>query len=330
MIDVTCAVIRNEEGLVLAVRRGPEMGNAGKWEFPGGKTRPGEDHEDCIIREIDEELAMDIVICGRLDNVEHDYGDKQIRLIPFVCDTLAEKPILREHDQYRWMQPAELITLDMTAADIPVALQYAAGHGLTTAGEPAEEKVVMAAEAGEELARMMGRVTSVEEITMVAHSAVNDTNLLSQLVTLSSSTEKRVGFMSSWALSKVVDTDPKLLEPYLAIMIDALPGVPNESVQRSFMRVLVKSQISGIPHAHHAKLIDYCMAIMREQTAPVAPRAYAMEILASFCSLYPEMVNEVAGAVQLAINNAAGGMKAAGRKVIQRLVRGEGQKGQKV
>ena len=48
MIDVTCAIIRNDEGLVLAVRRGPGMGNAGKWEFPGGKTRAGEDHEECI------------------------------------------------------------------------------------------------------------------------------------------------------------------------------------------------------------------------------------------------------------------------------------------
>ena len=53
MIDVTCAIIRNDEGLVLAVRRGPGMGNAGKWEFPGGKTRAGEDHEECILREID-------------------------------------------------------------------------------------------------------------------------------------------------------------------------------------------------------------------------------------------------------------------------------------
>ncbi len=319
MIDVTCAVIRNDEGLVLTVRRGPGMDNAGKWEFPGGKTRQGEEHEDCLIREIDEELAIDIVICGRLDEVEYDYGDKQIKLIPFVCDTLAEKPVLLEHDQYRWMQPCDLTTLEMTAADIPVAIQYAAGHRFTAAGESAEETAIVTAEAGEELARMMGRVSSVEEITMVAHSASNDTNLISQLVTLSTSTEKRVGFMSSWALSKVVDTDPKILAPFLSMIIDSLPQVPNESVQRSFMRILVKSEIADIPKSHHAKLIDYCMAVMREQAAPVAPRAYGMEILASFCSPYPEIVNEVTGAIQLAVNDAAGGMKAAGRKVIQRL-----------
>jgi len=319
MTDVTCAVIRNEEGLVLAVRRGPGMGNAGKWEFPGGKTRPGEDHEECIIREIDEELGMDIVICGRLEAVEHDYGNKQIRLIPFICDTLESQPLLREHDHYRWMEPDRLTTLDMTAADIPVADQYVAQNKCILVRETGEDQALVTAEAGEELARMMGRVTSVEEITMVAQSAAKDNNLLSQLVTLCSSTEKRVGFMSAWALSKVADVDPKALVPLLQPIIEVLPGAPNESVQRSLMRVLMKSDINDIPGAHHAKLIDYCLTVMRDSNQPVAPRAYGMEMLASFCSLYPEMANEVAGAVQLFINDASAGMKAAGRKVIQRL-----------
>jgi 8-oxo-dGTP diphosphatase len=319
MIDVTCAVIRNDEGLVLAVRRGPEMDNAGKWEFPGGKTRAGEDHEECILREIDEELGMDIVICGRLDEVVHDYGDKKIRLIPFFCDTLTSKPVLREHDAFRWMEPGRLVTLDLTAADIPVAIQYARGHDAVPAAENVKDEAVVTTEAGEELARMMERVTSVEEITMVAQSAVNDAVLLSQLVTLSSSTEPRVGFMSSWALSKVVDVDAKVMAPFLALIIDVLPSAPNESVQRSFMRVLVKSDLNDIPLSHHSKLIDYCLTAMRDPGQPVAPKAYGMEILASFCSLYPGMVNEVIGAVQLVINDASGGMKAAGRKVIQRI-----------
>ena len=55
---------------------------------------------------------------------EYDYGDKQIRLIPFLCETLSSKPVLREHDEYRWLKPEELLKLEMTAADIPVARQY--------------------------------------------------------------------------------------------------------------------------------------------------------------------------------------------------------------
>jgi len=329
MIDVTCAVIRNDEGLVLSVRRGPSMDNAGKWEFPGGKTRPGEDHEECIIREIKEELGISIIIAGSLDPVEFDYGDKFVRLIPFICETLASKPVLTEHDEFRWLRPADVLKLDMTAADIPVAEQYLALNSVTptiTAVHESAEGVPehgLDAEAGAELGKMVGRITSVNEITMVAKSAVSDPVLLSQLVTLSSSHEKRVGFMSSWALSKVADMNIELLTPFLSSLVDALPGVPNESVQRSFMRVLMKSGTEKIPQSHHARLIEYCLGIMRTENTPVAPKAYGMEILALFCEIYPEMVNEVTAAVQLAISDAHGGMKAAGRKVIARIRRKE-------
>lgn len=319
MTDVTCALIRNEDGLVLAMRRGQGMSNAGKWEFPGGKTRKGEDHEDCIIREIDEELGINIIITGLLEPVEHDYGERRIRLIPFLCETLASEPELREHDAYRWMKPGELASLDMTAADIYVAQQYAVRFAAEAGSEIRTEDSVVIEEPGDELAGVLSRIHSVEEITMVAHSAARDSSLLAQLVALSSSRQKRVGFMASWALSKVSDLDPAKMAPYLGLMIDALPSVPNESVQRSFMRIICRSSLKEIPESHHARLIDYCMRIMRQENTPVAPKAYGMEILASFCSLYPEMINEVTAAVQLAINDASGGMKAAGRKVIHRL-----------
>jgi 8-oxo-dGTP diphosphatase len=319
MTDVTCALISNDEGLIMAVRRGPSMGNAGMWEFPGGKTRPGEDHEDCIIREIDEELGMSIIITGSLDIVEYDYGDKQIRLIPFICETLSSVPLLREHDEYRWMRPEELSTLDMTAADIPVARQYAERYISRNKEEHEPAEFIEPVEAGEEMTRLLGRIFSVEEITMVAHSAVNDPSLLSQLITLSSSREKRVGFMASWALSKVSDIDPEIMSPFLAMLVDALPGVPNESVQRSFMRVIMRSDIGKIPGSCHAPLIEYCIGIMREENTPVAPKVYGMEILASFCSIYPDLVNEVSAVVQLAMHDASSGMRAAARKVIQRI-----------
>ncbi len=319
MTDVTCALIRNDEGLVLVMRRGQGMSNAGKWEFPGGKTREGEDHEDCIIREIDEELGISVIITGTLDPVEHDYGDREIRLIPFLCETLASKPELREHDAYRWLVPGELASLDMTAADVSVARQFAVQFTADAGSASPGEDAVVTEEPGDELADMLSRIFTVEEITMVAHSAARDSSLLSQLVALSSSRQKRVGFMASWALSKVADTDPAKLAPFLALMIDALPSVPNESVQRSFLRIVCKSSPADIPVSHHSRLIDYCMTIMRQENTPVAPKAYGMEILASFCTLYPEMVNEVTGVVQLAITDASGGMKAAGRKVIHRL-----------
>lgn len=319
MIDVTCAIIRNDEGLVLAVRRGPGMSNAGRWEFPGGKTKPGEDHEDCIIREIDEEIGMSIIISGRLDPVEHDYGNKQIRLIPFICETLSSKPVLKDHDDYVWVQPDGLAKLDMTPPDIPVAEQYASIHNVPVPPEPVTVDPAVVSEAGEEMADLMAGISSVAEINMVAHSASGDPGLVSQLVTLSASKEKRVGFMASWALSKVADMNTEILSPYLTAIIDALPGVANESVQRSFMRVIMKSDITVIPRSHHAKLIEYCLGIMHTENTPVAPKAYGMEILASLCGVYPDLVNEVSVAVQMSVANSSPGMKAAARKLIGRL-----------
>lgn len=92
MIIVTCAVIRNEENEILVVQRGEDTDHPLQWEFPGGKLSPEETEEECIIREIEEELSMEIVICGKLKEVQHDYGHKLIRLIPFICDTLDEIP----------------------------------------------------------------------------------------------------------------------------------------------------------------------------------------------------------------------------------------------
>jgi len=76
MTDVTCAIIRNDDNEVLIVRRGEKTDHPFKWEFPGGKTADGETNEECIIREVSEELSMDIVICSQLEPVEHDYGHK--------------------------------------------------------------------------------------------------------------------------------------------------------------------------------------------------------------------------------------------------------------
>jgi hypothetical protein len=57
---------------------------------------------------------------------------------------------------------------------------------------------------------------------------------------------------------------------------------------------------------------------MRTENTPVAPKAYAMEILASLCGIYPDLVNEVTVAVQMAVADSSPGMKAAARKVIAR------------
>lgn len=323
MIEVTCAIIRNDEGKVLVVRRGPQMGNAGKWEFPGGKIKSGETQEDCIIREIHEELGIDIVLLGSLEPVEHDYGDKYIKLYPFICDTLATNIFLEEHDELKWLVPDRLCDVNLSAADVPVAKNYASLYRVVEVEHATEPEHNISDEEGKELTDLLKRIKSTRDITQLARQASNDELLLSQLITLSLSADKRIGFRASWPLSKVVDINPKATIPFLPCLIDTLPGLTNESVQRSFMRVIMKNDMMSIPVTHHGKLVDYCFKQLRSGTKAVAPRVYSMEILGKMCDLYPEMKGEVLSTINIIVSESSSGVKAQANSVISRLFKKE-------
>ena len=102
------------------------MSLPGKWEFPGGKLEVNELPEDALIREIKEELNIDIRIVEALPITEHAYvPEKIIQLIPFRCVTVSdENPTPTEHSELRWMKKDDLLQLDWAAADIPIVLNY--------------------------------------------------------------------------------------------------------------------------------------------------------------------------------------------------------------
>ncbi len=326
MIEVTCAIIRNDEGKVLVVRRGPGMGNAGKWEFPGGKVKSGESQEDCIIREIHEELGIDIILSGVLEPVEHDYGDKFIKLYPFICDTLATRLFLTEHDDHRWLVPEELLDVNLSAADVPVARYYASRFSpVATYVDTGIRDESFAQASDEELTNALLRITTTHEINMIAEQAAVDPLLVSQLVNISLSGDKKSGFRASWPLSKVVDINAEITLPFVCRMIDSLPGISNESVQRAFMRVIMKNDMSAIPASHHGKLVDYCFVQLRSASSTIAARAYAMEILGKMCGLYPEMTEEVLATININLYEASAGIKAQAKKVFSRLMKQQKQ-----
>ena len=132
MIRVTCAIIRNEENDVLVVRRGENSDLPDKWEFPGGKVKEGESYEECIIREIKEELSIEISIVGKLQPVEYHYPEKSIRLIPFVCRIKSGDIILTDHSEFRWLTRNEIPTLTWASADLKVMHTYFDDAGIET------------------------------------------------------------------------------------------------------------------------------------------------------------------------------------------------------
>jgi 8-oxo-dGTP diphosphatase len=124
MIKVTCAIIENDDK-VLCAQRSEWMHLPLKWEFPGGKVEAGEDPEECLKREIREELGIKISIVERLISNKHTYPDKEsFELIPFRCRLAGGNLEVKEHKRVAWLKCSELRELDWAEADIPVLNHY--------------------------------------------------------------------------------------------------------------------------------------------------------------------------------------------------------------
>jgi len=119
LIEVSCAVIMDGDR-VLVTQRSELMPHPFKWEFPGGKLKAGETPEGSIIREIREELGVEISVLQLLPSVKHSYSNSAIKLIPFVCTIKRGKIKLREHRSYRWVPRSELEEIDWLEADVEV------------------------------------------------------------------------------------------------------------------------------------------------------------------------------------------------------------------
>lgn len=124
MIDVSCALITRQNGQILVTQRSAVMRLPLKWEFPGGKVELNESPEDCVVREIAEELGIQIRIIKRMTSQSYDYGSQIIRLIPFYCELFNGEIKLAEHAAYQWLFAAELVALDWAEADLPVLKEY--------------------------------------------------------------------------------------------------------------------------------------------------------------------------------------------------------------
>jgi A/G-specific adenine glycosylase len=102
------AVVWNEQGQILIDRRPQEGLLGGLWEFPGGKIEPGETVEECIRRELQEELAIDVEVGDRLMTIDHTYSHFKVTLNVYHCRHTQGEPQPIECDEVRWVEVAEL------------------------------------------------------------------------------------------------------------------------------------------------------------------------------------------------------------------------------
>lgn len=124
-LHVTCAIIQ-QEGKVLAAQRSATMTLPLKWEFPGGKIETGESPEECLHRELREELGISVHIDTAFSPETHNYPDFTVTLYPFACRMAGGVITLHEHHDLKWIEPHQMPELDWAAADLPVIGAYLA------------------------------------------------------------------------------------------------------------------------------------------------------------------------------------------------------------
>ena len=106
--QIGVAVIIDREGKILIDRRKSEGEMGGLWEFPGGKIEPGETIEECIQREIKEELDLNILVGDRLTTITHTYKTFKVTLCVHYCQYLGGKPRPIECEEILWVEPSKL------------------------------------------------------------------------------------------------------------------------------------------------------------------------------------------------------------------------------
>ncbi|MER2179747.1 MAG: (deoxy)nucleoside triphosphate pyrophosphohydrolase [Carnobacterium inhibens] len=118
-INVVGAILV-ENGKILCTQRGEGKSLAYLWEFPGGKIETGETPQEALIRELQEELMIEVEVQSeKFEETSYQYDFGLVNLTTFICFLRKGTPQLTEHIAVEWLAPKELNTLEWAPADIP-------------------------------------------------------------------------------------------------------------------------------------------------------------------------------------------------------------------
>lgn len=122
LVLVVAAALVDSDGRVLLAERPAGKAMAGMWEFPGGKIEPGETPEAALIRELHEELAIDVTAAclAPLAFASHGYDDFHLLMPLYACRKWDGQVVPREGQNLRWVRPRDMYDLPMPPADVPL------------------------------------------------------------------------------------------------------------------------------------------------------------------------------------------------------------------
>ncbi len=115
-IKVVCGIIWKNQQVFIAKRK-PEKVQGGLWEFPGGKLEEDENPDTALIRELSEELGMQVNNCNFFSSHIHHYESISIELLAYECEFVSATFKLTDHDEFKFIMPEELTNYAMAAAD---------------------------------------------------------------------------------------------------------------------------------------------------------------------------------------------------------------------
>ena len=118
-IEVGCAII-HKKGKILIAQRLPGDSFGGLWEFPGGKREADESMEGCLVREVREELALEIIPTKFLCRSTHPYIDKTIHLFFYICEWVTGHPVRHECFDFKWLSRDELMNHQFPRGDLEI------------------------------------------------------------------------------------------------------------------------------------------------------------------------------------------------------------------
>ena len=117
MTEVTAAILIKENKVLIAQRKISDN-QGGKWEFPGGKIKEDETPQQCLIREMKEELGIDVAVGEFFGESIYRYDHGTIRLLAYRTSWTDGEFSLNAHADSRWVYPSQLGNFDFAAADI--------------------------------------------------------------------------------------------------------------------------------------------------------------------------------------------------------------------